>query len=161
MKLTFTLISRQIRDAVLARVQAAPDGWRITIDEGKRTDEQNARFHAAVGFLAERVEHFGRKLSVRSWKAVFMHELAKERGWPVDLIPSLDGSEIIYVGRSTSDLSWRDFSDLIELVYSEGAKNGVIFYEPRLDPDWRPKRAGKPKRGVTRDQLASGAQEAA
>jgi hypothetical protein len=166
MKLTFTLISDLVRQNVLARVRTAPAGWRVTIDEGKRTDEQNARFHAALTHFAEHAEHFGKKLTVKTWKAVFLAELAKEHGAEIEVVPSLDGSEILTVGRSTAELSGRDFSDLIELVYSEGSKRGIVFYEPRLDPDWKPRRARKAKRaaaaiGVSSEKLAAEAGRAA
>lgn len=130
MKITLTLLNDDIRDRALKRLHSAPAGSRVTFDYGKRTDAQSARFHAMVGRLAEHATHFGQALSVESWKAILVHELAKENGSKVDLIPSLDGSEIIYVGRSTSELSERDFSDLIEIAHREGALHGVDFAEP-------------------------------
>lgn len=141
MKLTFTLDNAGIRQSVMNRVRAAPVGWRVTIDEGKRSDDQNSRFHAALGQFAKEAEHFGKKLTVKTWKAIFLAELAKEHGAEIEIVPSLDGTELISVGRSTADLAAKDFSDLIELVYSEGARRGIVFREPRLDPEWKPRRA--------------------
>ena len=145
MKLTFTLINRAIREAVLARVRTAPDGWRITIDVGKHTADQRARCHASLDHFAERAEHFGKPLTVKTWKAVLLHELGREQGYEVQLVPSLDGTEIVAVGRSTADLSARDYSGLIDILYREAALQGIEIPDPRLDPDWQSKRARKAK----------------
>ena len=158
MKLTFTLVSEKIRQAVMARVRAAPVGWRVTIDEGKHTDEQRARFHAGLDYFAARAEHFGKSLTVKTWKAVFLHELGREQGYEVQLVPSLDGTEIVAVGRSTADLSATDYSGMIDILYREAALQGVHIPEPRLDPDWKPRQGRKAKRagmiGVSPEVLA-------
>lgn len=145
MKITFCLASKSIRDNVLARIRSAPDGWRVTIDEGKHTDAQRARFHAALGFFAGRAQHFGKELTIKTWKAVLMHELGREQGYEIDLVPSLDGAEIIAVGRSTSDLSAKDYAGLIDILYREAAVQGIDIPEPRLDPNWVPKRERRTK----------------
>lgn len=145
MKLTFTLISKTIRDNVLARIRMAPDGWRVTIDEGKHSDGQRERFHAALNFFADRATHFGKGLSIKTWKSVFLHELGREQGYEIELVPSLDGAEIIAVGRSTSDLSAKDYAGLIDILYREASLQQIAIPEPRLDPDWKPRRERKAK----------------
>lgn len=79
-------------------------------------------------------------------------------GREIKMVRALDGRGIIPVRYSTKDLKVQEMSDLIELVYSEGAKRGIVFYEPRLDHDWKPRRERKAKRtgliGVTSEVLA-------
>ena len=149
MKLTFTLLSETIRNSVMARVRAAPAGWRVTIDEGKHTDEQRARFHAGLDYFAARASHFGNPLTIKTWKAVLLHELGREQGYEVQLVPSLDGTEIIAVGRSTADLSATDYSGLIDILYREAATQSIAIPDPRLDPDWKPRLARKANRADT------------
>ena len=126
-KIAFTLANDLVRQRAIRFVRSAPAGYRVTIDEPKRGVDQNARFWAALGQFAEQVEHNGRKYPAETWKALFLHALGRE----TQFVPSLDGAEIVPVGQSSSALSKRDFADLTELVYSEGAKRGVQFKEPR------------------------------
>lgn len=143
MKLTFTLATKLIRDNVLARIRMAPDGWRVTIDEGKHTDAQRERFHAALNFFAAHATHFGKGLTVKTWKSVLLHELGREQGYEIELVPSLDGAEIIAVGRSTSDLSAKDYAGLIDILYREAGTQGIEIPEPRDDPNYVPRRERK------------------
>jgi hypothetical protein len=139
MKLTFTLDNETIRQCVIARVRAAKSGWRVTIEESKRSDEASERFWAALRHFASATDHHGEKLPAETWRDIFLHALGRE----TKFVRALDGEGIIPTRISTRSLTKKEMSDLTELVYSEGAKRGIVFYEPRLDPDWIPKRAGK------------------
>lgn len=150
MKITFSLINQAIRDNVLARVRMAPDGWRVTIDEGKHTDAQRERFHAALNYFADRATHADKGLSVRTWKAILLHELGREQGYEVEIVPSLDGAELIAVGRSTSDLSAKDYGGLIDILYREAATQGIEIPDPRDDPNWIPRRERKARARTAR-----------
>lgn len=143
MKQTYTLNRQSVRDNVLARIKAAPDGVRVTFDDAKHSDDQRARFHAALGYFIERAIHAGRRLSEKTWKAVLLHELGREQGYEVEIVPSLDGAELIAVGRSTSDLSAKDYSALIDILYREAALQNIEIPEPRDDPNWRSRRERK------------------
>ena len=53
----------------------------------------------------------------------------KAMGKKLTFMPSLDGQGIVAVGyQSSSRLNKEEFSELIELIYSEGAKRGVVFH---------------------------------
>ena len=43
-----------------------------------------------------------------------------------------EGESFIPIGQSSSDLSKEEMSDLIELMLSWGAQNGVVFHDPDL-----------------------------
>jgi hypothetical protein len=47
------------------------------------------------------------------------------------MVPNIDGNGFINLGRSSSDLSKAEFSDLIEIIFAFGAKHGVVFAEDR------------------------------
>jgi hypothetical protein len=46
------------------------------------------------------------------------------------LVPSLDGTGVVNLGRSSSNLSKSEFSDLLELIHEFGARHGVVFHDP-------------------------------
>ncbi len=45
------------------------------------------------------------------------------------MVPNLDGTGFVNLGRSSSDLSKSEMSDLIELIHAFGANHGVKFQD--------------------------------
>jgi len=46
------------------------------------------------------------------------------------MVPNIDGSGFVNLGRSSSDLSKAEMTDLIEIIHAFGANHGVVFHEP-------------------------------
>jgi hypothetical protein len=46
-------------------------------------------------------------------------------------VPNLDGDGFVNLGRSSSDLSKEEFSDLLALIEAWGAKHHVQFNDPK------------------------------
>lgn len=123
-----TLILGQptVREKAATWCRTAPPGTRVEFKQAKRTTDQNAKMWAALTDIAQQATHMGRKYSPDQWKVLFLHALGRE----VQFIPALDGSTFIPWGQSSSDLSKAEMSDLIELILSWGAQNGVTFTNP-------------------------------
>ena len=98
--------------------------WLLEIREPKRTDEQNA---AMWGLLAQitkqRPVHNGRQMNPDLWKSVFMDALGHE----VDYVGSLDGKRVFPLGHRSSLLTKAQMSDLIELMLSWAATEGLTI----------------------------------
>ncbi len=107
----------------------APIGMRIEFKEAKRTTDQNARFWASLTDVAQQVEWHGLKLTPDDWKLIFLDALKRE----VRMVPNIDGNGFVNLGRSSSDLSKGEMSDLLELIYAFGARHGVVFHDQRED----------------------------
>lgn len=104
----------------------APAGTRIEFKRSKRSLPQNDRMWAMLTDIATQKEHAGRRYTPDQWKVLFMHACGRE----VQFIPSLDNTTFIPWGRSSSDLSKQEMTDLIEFMFQWGAENGVAFHEP-------------------------------
>lgn len=117
------LRSKADRDKVCKWVQNVDAGTRVTLKEAKRTVPQNDRMWAMLTDFAQQVEQAGRKFTPDQWKVIFLHALGQE----VQFLPSLDGQSFVPWGQSSSDLSKAEMTDLIELIFAEGAKRGVVF----------------------------------
>ena len=102
-----------------------PPGTRVEFKGPQRSLEQNARMWAMLTDISRQKEHAGRKYAPDQWKVIFLHALGRE----VQFIPALDGKGFIPWGQSSSDLSKAEMTDLIELMFSWGAENGVAFLE--------------------------------
>lgn len=103
----------------------APAGTRVEFKEVKRTLPQNDRMWAMLTDFAQQAEQAGRKFTPDQWKVIFLHALGQE----VQFLPSLDGQSFVPWGQSSSDLSKAEMTDLIELIFAEGAKRGVVFHD--------------------------------
>jgi hypothetical protein len=65
----------------------------------------------------------GQKLSADDWKMLFLSALKQE----MRLVQNLSGNGFISLGRSSSDLSKEEMSNLLELILAWGAEHGVMF----------------------------------
>ena len=122
MKQSFILAHPEARRRAIEAVQNAPDGYAVTISEPTRSLEQNSRLWASLTDVSEQVDWYGKKLAPEDWKHVFTASLKK-----LEVVPNLDGTGFVALGTSTSRMSKREISDLLELIYAFGAERGVIF----------------------------------
>ena len=111
------------RDRAASWVGQAPWGTRITFQEAKRTTDQNARMWAMLTEVARQVKWHGQRLSADDWKLVFMAALKQE----LRIVPNLDGTGFVQLGRSSSSLSVGEMADLMDLIAAFGAREGVTF----------------------------------
>lgn len=120
MKQTYHLAHDTARRNAVQAVQNAPEGFVVTVGEPTRNLEQNALLWAQLHEISEQVVWHGRKLSPEDWKHVFTASLKR-----MDVVPNLEGTGFVALGLSTSKMSKREFSDLIELINAFAAEHGV------------------------------------
>ncbi|WP_247458732.1 recombination protein NinB [Bradyrhizobium sp. 2] len=85
----------------------------------------------ALTELATQLKWHGEKLTPDEWKILFMDALTRE----MRVVPSIDGLGVVSLGRSSSNLSKSEFSDLIELIHQFGANHGVVFGDQSVAED--------------------------
>lgn len=101
----------------------APDGCRIEFKAAKRTLAQNDRLWSMLSDVASQLRWHGQKLTTEDWKLIFLDALDRE----TRTVPNIDGTGMVSLGRSSSDLSRQEMSDLFALIDHFGAKHGVKF----------------------------------
>jgi hypothetical protein len=122
MKQVFILRNEAIRRRAMESVWNAPDNYKLVISEEVRSLEQNSRLWPSLTEISNQVMWYGRKLSPDDWKHVFTSSMKK-----MDVVPNLENTGFVALGLSTSKMSKRELSDLLELVYAFGAEHGVVF----------------------------------
>jgi hypothetical protein len=120
-KRTFILAHDQARRNAVRFVAEAPVGYCVTVSEPTRNLEQNAAMWAMLTDVSEQVVWHGRRLGPESWKHIFTSSLKKQ-----DVVPGLDGGFVV-LGQSTSTMTKREMSDLLELIQAFGAQHDVRF----------------------------------
>ncbi len=104
----------------------APPGTRVEFKAPKRSLPQNDRLWAMLTDVATQLTWHGVKLSAADWKLIFLDALNRE----VRMVPNIDGTGFVNLGRSSSDLSKDEMSDLFEVIHSFGSQHGVVFHDP-------------------------------
>lgn len=126
------------RQKVIAWANKAPWGTRVEWKAPKRTLDQNSRMWAMLTEVATQVPWHGIKLTPDDWKLIFMDALKRE----LRMVPNIEGNGFVSLGRSSSDMSKDEMTDLIELIFSFGAKHDVKFQEPSGGPPPSPDEQG-------------------
>lgn len=112
-------------------VEQAPSGTRVEFKALKRSIDQNSKLWASLTDVSAQKDHNGRKYTPDQWKIIFLAAIGRE----IQFIPSLDGKTFLPWGQSSSDLSKKEMSDLIEFIQSWGAENQVTFHDRPTPPE--------------------------
>ncbi len=118
-----TLDCQSARDRASKWIAAMPAGTRVIFKDAKRSIPQNDKMWVCLTEIATQVEWHGQKLTPDDWKLIFLDALKRE----LRLAPNIDGTGFVNLGRSSSNLSKADFSDLLEIIHMFGANHGVVF----------------------------------
>lgn len=123
---TFIISDETIRALAMVALRVAPLNARVEIKAGKRTVPQSDRMWASLTDIARQVKYHGLTLSSGDFKLIFLDALKRE----VRMVPNRDGTGFVNLGRSSSDLTVGEMSDLLEIMYAYGAEHGVVFSDP-------------------------------
>jgi hypothetical protein len=120
------LSSPNIRERGIDWIRRAPADTRVEFKAPKRTLDQNSRLWAMLTEVATQLPWHGIKLTADDYKLIFLDALKRE----LRMVPNIDSSGFVNLGRSSSDLSKEEMSSLIELISAFGANHGVVFHDP-------------------------------
>ena len=124
----FTLKDEAERKRVARLVYDSPIGSRVELKASRRSLPQNDRMWAMLTDIADQVQWHGLILETEDWKLLFIDALKRE----LRIVPNLDGNGFVNLGRSSSDLSKAEMSDLIELLFMFGANHNVAWKDPEI-----------------------------
>lgn len=107
-------------------IAKAPPRTRVEFKASKRSIPQNDRMWAMLTDIAAQLPWHGQRLAPEDWKLVFLDALSCE----LRMVPNLEGTAFVNLGRSSSDLSKEEMTGLIELIFAFGAEHNVTFHDP-------------------------------
>jgi len=105
-KQTFRIRNDQIRIRVLDAVAECQEGFEVVIQEPVRNLSQNAKLWAMLAEVEEQLIWHGYKLTAYEWKDFFTASLFEYK-----IVPNMDSSGFIGLGKSSSKLRKKEFSD--------------------------------------------------
>lgn len=121
-----TLRNKADRERASRWIDKAPFGTRVEFKASKRSLPQNDRMWAMLTDVAMQLKWHSIGLTPDDWKLVFLDAMKREARF----VPNIDGTGFVNLGRSSSDLSKEEMTELIELIFAFGAQHGVKFNEP-------------------------------
>jgi hypothetical protein len=107
-------------------IRRAPGETRVTFQGPKRTLDQNSRLWAMLTELSTQLLWHGQRLSTEDWKQVMLASLKQE----MRIVPNIHGDGFVQLGRSSSDLSKDEMTDLMTIIEAFAARYGVKMKEP-------------------------------
>ncbi len=110
--------------------EIAPPGTRIEFKKAKRSVEQNDRMWAMLTDVASQLVWHDEKLTPADWKLVFLDALRRARNEESRTVQGIDGNSFVSLGKSSSDLTKEEMSDLMEIIAMFGAAHKVVFSDP-------------------------------
>jgi hypothetical protein len=128
----FFLMHDQARNNAARYCMEAPAGWMVVFSEPKRSNLQNAMFHAIVGDIAKSgLKWCGKTRTASQWKVLLVsgHSAATNEG--SEMVPGLEG-EFVNLRESTALMSKKRGASLIEYALAFCAMNDI-----RLSPESR------------------------
>ena len=100
---------------------AGPVRFTLGRPTQKRSNDQNRLMWALLNDLSQQVQWHGLTLTPEEWKDLATAALKKHR-----IVPGMDGG-FVMVGGHTSRMNKREFSGLLETIYSFGSEQGVAW----------------------------------
>ncbi len=123
----------QLIDGLLPRIKARLQSGNVltlTIEEPKKSREQEEKYHAMIGEIAKQAQHLGASWTNEEWKRLLVEQFCRDTDRkPGKVVPSLDGGAIVQLGVQTRNFSKEDGSEFIEWLHAWGSENGITFKE--------------------------------
>jgi hypothetical protein len=124
-----TLDSPAKREQAIDWIRKAKTGSRVEFKGPGRSLDQNSRFWAMLTDCAVQGRINDRRFNTEQWKMMFMHAYAEERGIEIKYLPALNRAGMVPCGRSSSDLSVQEMSELMDFIAAWGAENNIKFHD--------------------------------
>ena len=121
-KWSFT-VSKANREMLRRWLDRAPAGFRLTIEEPKRSNEQSALMWVKLTVLSRELKWHGLTLSAEDYKDLLTAGLRRE----ARMVPNMDGNGFVALGMRTSTMSKAEMGELLDLIDALGAQNGIAF----------------------------------
>ena len=131
MRQVFILAHQQARQRASQAVLQAPENYRVEIRERTRSLDQNALMWSVLADLSKQVlwpvNGVEQRLSPDDWKDIITASLSQENR----LAQGIQGG-FVFLGKSTSRMTIKEMTELIEFAHAFGAERDVKWSETSL-----------------------------
>jgi hypothetical protein len=107
-------------------------GKKLTIEikQQSKSREQEKKYHAILGEIAQQAWHMGSKWDAESWKRLLVWQFCKEKQIDAGrIVPSLDMTGVVQLGQQTRKFTKEQASEFVEFLIAWCAENGIELKE--------------------------------
>jgi len=99
----------------------------LEIKVANKSRDQEEKYHAMIGEIAQQAQHLGSKWDAESWKRLLVDQFCKDIGLKTGVvIPNLSGDGIVQLGYQTRKFTKEQASQFVEWLYAWSAEHGVL-----------------------------------
>lgn len=121
----FVLAHAEARRRAVANIQAAPDGYTVTVKPPNRSLDQNAKFHALCSDIAKHGFVWGgRERNAEEVKVLLVSAYSFATKVPMEIVRGIEG-EPVSLRESTASMARHRMSGLIEYAEAFAAEAGI------------------------------------
>lgn len=128
----------RVNDMIKKGLQSGP--VTVTLGRPGKTRQQEEKYHALIGDIADTVEVLGVKYGADIWKALLVDSFEQdllsqgdELRHPSKTVDALDGIRAVTIRPSTTKFLKAEGSGFIEYLYAFGSENGATFSEKSVE----------------------------
>lgn len=137
----FRLVNATARAGAITAIGEAPEGYVVKIGEPVKTREQEEKYHAQIGDIAEQYLFCNRKWDREDMKRLLIDQFRRDTAsdpeftdlWrqmsQIELAPSLDGSGTVALGIQSRRFPKKLASAFVEWLYAFGADINIRWSE--------------------------------
>jgi NinB protein len=114
---------------------ALASGKKLTLEvkDASKSREQEQKYHAIIGEIAQQAQHMGAKWDAEDWKRLLVDAYCVEKQIPSGrVVPSLDMTGIVQLGQQTRKFTKDQASEFVEFLLAWCAENGIELNEKTL-----------------------------
>jgi hypothetical protein len=98
----------------------------LTVEDAKRSDDQNKKYHAIIAEIAKQAQHQGARWDADDFKRLLVDQFVSETGLNSSkVVTSLDGHRIVQLGFQTRKFTKEQASEFIEWLTAWAADKGI------------------------------------
>lgn len=127
MRKRYVLVHKEARQRAVQGVMLAPEGSEVTIGPERRTSAQNRLLWSRLDDLAKKGRWAGRKLTAEQWKDLLTATL-----FAYDVVPNLNNTGFVALGKSTKDMRKQEIADMLTLCDAVASDQEIDW---TLDPE--------------------------
>ena len=140
-KQVYILAHDMARQRAVEAVRSAPAGFSVTVSEPRKSRDQEEKYHAQIGDIADQWHYLGIKWSREDMKRILVNGFKEDTKNDPDLaecwrsmgelkaVPGMRGG-LLVLGDQTRRFPRRLASAFVEWLYALGAEQGVVWSEP-------------------------------
>lgn len=106
-------------------------GRKLTLEvkDASKSREQEQKYHAIIGEIAQQAQHMGAKWDSETWKRLLVDKYCRETGLSSKIMANLDNDGLVQLGFQTRKFTKEQASEFVEFLLAWCVENGIELKE--------------------------------